>query len=184
MDNKCIFCKDIFPLDYQNISDEPKYWTFVHDIKPICDFHCNVILKKEVSGKEHICDLGDEKIPDDVLSELGIVLNKSVIAIKKSSEKIKRVNIVSLNSGSKSKHLHFHLIPIFEGEDVKKINDINTDGGGLSFLSRKEIVQDTLDEFINQTCGELSSDILTSIEIATKKRVSNNVILLKKYFSI
>jgi sialic acid synthase SpsE len=33
-----------------------------------------------------------------------------------------------LNSWEYSKHLHFHLIPIYKWESIKKVNDLNMDG--------------------------------------------------------
>jgi hypothetical protein len=79
-------------------------------------------------------------------------LNKTSFTIKKCSANIKTVSIASLNSGMDSKHTHFHLIPILKNDNVKKVNSLDIDGGGFSFLARKEIVDDTLSDFIGATC--------------------------------
>lgn len=185
MNNNCVFCKTIFPNKNQEIDDKLKYWTFIHDIKPICDFHCLIVLKKEVMDKiwSHISDISDIQLPEEILIELWILLNKACTTIKKCDTNIERVNIISLNSWEFSKHLHFHLIPIYKWETIKKINDLNLDGWWLNFWSRKEIVQDTLDEFIHQTCWDKSNNILSSINQATIEKVSKNTEVLKMKYN-
>jgi diadenosine tetraphosphate (Ap4A) HIT family hydrolase len=152
----------------------------------VCDFHCLIVLKKEIhlnTWNPHINDIGTNKLPEEVFSELWILLNKTSFTIKKCSANIKTVSIASLNSGMDSKHTHFHLIPILKNDNVKKVNSLDIDGGGFSFLARKEIVDDTLSDFIGATCWDSSSKILDSIDSAQKKRVSENVKLLRKFFA-
>lgn len=52
--NECVFCKDDFPLERLVISDKPKCWTLIHNIRPVCDFHCLLVLKKEAFLTNHI----------------------------------------------------------------------------------------------------------------------------------
>lgn len=184
MKKNCVFCKNSFPSKNQQIDNTLKYWEFVHSINPLCDFHCLLVLKKELINDigKHVNDISDFILPQEVLIELGILLNKASIIIKKCDENIDRVNIISLNSWENSKHLHFHLIPIYKWENIKKVNNLNIDGSWLNFWSRKEIIQDTLDEFINQTCWEKASDILSSIDKVVSERVSRNTEILKGNF--
>lgn len=184
MNENCVFCKKSFPDKNQQIDNTSKYWEFLHSINPICDFHCLLILKKEVINNigRHINDISDCILPQEVVTELGILLNKASVSIKKCDENIERVNVISLNSWENSKHLHFHLIPIYKWEKIKKVNNVNMDGSWLNFWSRKEIIQDTLNEFITQTCWESAYNILSSINTATLERVSRNTEILKKNF--
>jgi len=173
----CIFCKNVFPLNRLIVSDQPRYWHFIHNIRPVCDFHCLIVLKN------HAPDMTSDNISEEALLELGPLLNKASIAIKKCSKKIKTVTISSLNFWENSKHLHFHLIPVYENEHVKKVNSLEIDGGGFSFLSRKEIADDTMDEFIQATCWNSSQGILASIEEAMEHQTSENVKVLRKFFN-
>jgi diadenosine tetraphosphate (Ap4A) HIT family hydrolase len=185
MKTKCLFCDKKFPLDYSIISNKFKYWLFVYNINPICDFHCLIVLKKEYSklGGKHINSI-ECNISEDILSELWIILNKASIAIKKSNKNIKQIDILSLNSWENSKHLHFHLIPIFKDEELKKINNFNMDWWWIFFLWRKEIVQDTIDEHIKQTCWDKYLKLLEDINLIKKKQILKNVTILKKNFNI
>lgn len=181
MKSDCIFCKDWFPSKDTLVSDKAKYWYLVHDKNPICDFHCLVILKKDACGS-HIDNMESGHLSNDIVSELWLILHKSSIAIKKSDKNIKNITITSLNSWENSKHLHFHLIPVFYNENIKKINDISKDWSWFSFLARKEIVQDTIDEFIGQTCWDMSDVVLSKIKSAIKRRVRRNIVILKNNF--
>ena len=185
MKTNCVFCKKTFPDIKQQIDNTLKYWNFIHDINPICDFHCLIVLDQEITNKigTHISDISDTSLQEEVLTELWILLNKASVTIKNSDKNIERVNIISLNSWEYSKHLHFHLIPIYKWESIKKINDLNIDGWWLWFWARKEVVQDTLDEFINQTCWDEANNILSSINKATTERVSRNTEILKMKYN-
>jgi diadenosine tetraphosphate (Ap4A) HIT family hydrolase len=173
----CIFCKKTFPLERLLVSDKPKHWYLVHNLRPVCDFHCLLVLKN------HDQDISSENLSPEVLHELGILLNKACLAIKKCSNDIKTVTVSSLNSWENSKHLHFHLIPIFKDEQVKRVNK-PLDGGGFFYLWRKEITDDTFDEYIETTCWEYSWKILHSIQEAIERRTSQNTELLREYFHI
>ena len=180
----CIFCNSDFPLKYQLISDAPKFWFFVSNISPQTDYHCLIVLKAEVVDKiGHISDLGDEKLPDEVMREFGILLKKACLSIKKSDSSIEKVLIASLNTGERSKHLHFHLIPKRDNEPVKTVNDPCKDGGGMFFLGRKEIVHDTFSDFLELTTGDMSEELKKKIEKATEARVTENTQRLKKKFT-
>ena len=179
----CAFCREDFPYDYQLISDAPAYWFLLSNISPQCDFHCLLVFKSKVFDKiGHISDLGDSRLPNKAVAELGLLLKKASMAIKKSDPKIENVLLASLNTGKTTKHMHFHLIPKRRGEKVKTVNNPNDDGGGLFFLARKEIVVDTFKEFINSTTADNGSMLIDKIDKATRKRVKTNTTLLKENF--
>jgi diadenosine tetraphosphate (Ap4A) HIT family hydrolase len=178
----CVFCRNDFPLDYQLVS-ETQYWFFVLNIKPQCNFHCLIVLKAEIiDRKGHISDLGDKRLPDEAMRELGILLKSASIAIKKSDPTIKKILVASLNTGEKSQHLHFHLIPKRVRESIKTVNNPKKDGGGMFFLARKEMVVDTFTDFLKSITGNESSNLIESMEKATKTNVQRNAQILKKNF--
>ena len=181
----CSFCRSDFPSKYQLISDAPKFWFFVSNISPQTDYHCLIVLKAEVVDKYgHISDLSDEKIPDEVMREFGILLKKACMSIKKSDSSIEKVLVASLNTGEHSKHLHFHLIPKRSEETIKTVNDPGKDGGGMFFLARKEIVHDTFYDFLKSTTGnDMGEDLNCKIKEATKDRVRDNTLRLKENFT-
>ena len=107
----CAFCKEDFPDDYQLVSNKPQYWVFLLNREPQCDYHGLIVLKAEtIDNIGHISDLGDDRLPDKALRELGILLSKASYAIKSSDTGIERILVASLNTGQTSQHLHFHLI--------------------------------------------------------------------------
>jgi diadenosine tetraphosphate (Ap4A) HIT family hydrolase len=68
----CVFCKTTFPDIKQQIDNKLKYWNFIHDISPICDFHCLIVLKQEITNNigTHISDISDTSLSEEVLTEL------------------------------------------------------------------------------------------------------------------
>lgn len=185
--DKCIFCKEGFPKAFQVVSAEPEHWLFIHNIKPQADYHCLVVLKKEVIIKNkikgrHGVDIGDARLPDGVLTELGKVLNRSCRAIKRCDKNIERILVLSLNTGEGTEHLHFHLIPKRKKEKIRTVNNPNKRGGGMFFLARKEIVADTLNDYFKATCGDQAEVIKKKYEKAVESRVKRNVERLRKNF--
>lgn len=182
----CRFCSNKFPITYQVISRKPSNWLVVHNIDPQTDFHCMVVLKKDVSRKSksgHIESISDDNLPSVALNELGKVLNIASRAIMASSKDIDRVLLASLNTGKKSSHLHFHLIPKRKDEKLKTVHDPCKEGGGLFFLARKEIVVDTFDEYIGSTTGSKSNKIKRDLHKAKEAKVRSNVKLLRRHFN-
>ena len=183
-DAKCVFCKDDFPCDYQLVSDAMEYWLFISDRNPHTDYHCLIIFKaKKVDEIGHINDIGDNRLPDRAMKELGVLLKKACIAIKACDDTVEKNFLVSLNSGEKSKHLHVHLIPKRKSEFVRTVNNPCEDGGGMFFLARKEIVADTFDEFLKLTTGDMSKELICKIKESRRKRVMDNTLRLRENFS-
>lgn len=171
----CIFCQENFPLSYQLISDQPDFWYFVHNISPMNNFHSLLVYKIHTNG------MGNWELPKWAVDELWTLLQLCSKVILESSEDIERVNIVSLNSWNWSKHLHYHLIPIFKNEIVKKVNS-SEDGGWFTHLSIKEILDDSFIDYIKSICGEKSEWIINKIFNARMIQVKKNTILLRKKF--
>jgi diadenosine tetraphosphate (Ap4A) HIT family hydrolase len=179
----CAFCKHNFPDDYQLVSKEPEYWVFLLNRDPQCDYHGLIVLKAEAIDKlGHISDLGDDRLPEKAMKELGILLGKACISIKSSDPTIERLLIASLNTGQTSHHLHFHLIPKRYDEPVKVVNKPCENGGGMFFLARKEIVVDTFSDYLKSTTGNESDKIIDNIKDATKCRISENVTKVRNNF--
>lgn len=181
-DPNCVFCSSKFPEPYQLVSDLPNYWLFISNRNPHTNYHCLIVLKAKVIDEiGHISDLSDERLKPKHLQELGILLNKACISIKASdSSSIEKILIVSLNTGEDSKHLHFHLIPKRKWEQVKHVNNPCIDGGGMFFLARKEIVGDTLFDFLESTTGDKTLTI--KIKETWKKKIEKNTKKLRKNF--
>ena len=181
--DNCVFCKDDFPYDYQLVSSAPKYWFLILNIEPQCDFHCLIVLKSSIIDKiGHISHVGDKRLPDEAMGELGLLLKKASIAIKKSDSTVEKILVVSLNTGKNSKHIHVHLIPKRVKEQVKTVNNPKEDGGGLFFLARKEILLDTFRDFLKSSTGDRSNKLIKNIGNATKAKLSSNAKILKKNF--
>ena len=181
--NGCVFCKNNFPDDYQLVSALPEYWILVLNVEPQCDFHCIIVLKASIIDRiGHISHVGDKRLPDEAMIELGLLLKKASIAMKKSDHTIDKILLASLNTGKTSKHMHVHLIPKRLKEHVKTINNPREDGGGLFFLARKEIILDTFKSFLKSTTGDESNKLITAIDNATKDRVKWNAKILKENF--
>lgn len=179
----CVFCRDDFPYDYQLVSSAPKYWVLILNVEPQCDFHCLVVLKTSIIDKiGHISHVGDKRLPDEAMVELGLLLKRASIAIRKSDSTVEKILIVSLNTGKNSKHIHIHLIPKRAKEQVKTVNDPKQDGGGLFFLARREILLDTFRDFLKSTTGDRNNILIDNIDNATKARVTRNTKILKKNF--
>jgi diadenosine tetraphosphate (Ap4A) HIT family hydrolase len=74
----CVFCRDEFPYDYQLVSSAPKYWVLILNVEPQCDFHCLIVLKPSIIDKiGHISHVGDKRLPDEAMVELGLLLKKA-----------------------------------------------------------------------------------------------------------
>lgn len=181
--DNCVFCGNDFPYDYQLVSDAPEYWFLILNIEPQCDFHCLIVLKASIVDEiGHISDVGDKRVPDRAMCELGLLIKKASVAMKKSDPTIEKILTVSLNTGNTSKHIHFHLIPKRFKEQVKTINNPKEDGGGMFFLARKEIVLDTYRRILKSTTGKDSHKLIKNIDSATTDRVKRNAKILKKNF--
>lgn len=170
---ECVFCRTDFPLAHQLISDRSPYWTIVHDLQPMGAFHCLVVSKK------HYEDIGASDMETNALSELGGLLHALSAAIQECSQDIARVNILSMNSGEYSKHLHFHVVPIYKHEKIRKVDNTGLDGSGLTFLSRKEIVVDCIKEYIAANCGKLSEQVSHMLKEVIKEEVRANSLNLQ-----
>jgi diadenosine tetraphosphate (Ap4A) HIT family hydrolase len=181
--DNCVFCRDDFPYEYQLVSAAPKYWFLILNVEPQCDFHCLIVLKASIIDKVgHVSHMGDKRLPDEAMGELGLLLKKASLAIKKADSTVEKIVVVSLNTGKNSKHIHIHLIPKRVKEQVKTVNDPKQDGGGMCFLARKEILLDTFRKFLKSTAGGRSNILIKNIDNATKARVSRNAKILKKNF--
>ena len=177
--NKCTFCKSDFPESYQVVSNKPKYWLFILNRAPQTDFHSLIVFKAAVG---HISSLNDRGLPDEAMTELGILLKKACISIKKADRNIERILIISLNTGKGSQHLHFHLVPTRRKEPIRMVNKPREDGGGMFFLGRKEIVVDTFPDFLKSTTGNKGNGLIEKINTATKYKVKKNAQQLRTIF--
>ena len=130
----------------------------------------------------HISHVGDGRLPDEAMSELGVLLKKASLAIQKSDSTIERILVASLNTGRTSKHMHVHLIPRRTTEQVKTPNNPKDDGGGFCFLARKEIVVDTLKDFLESTTGDKSIKLKNGLADATKAKIQKNAKTLRMNF--
>ncbi len=181
--NDCTFCRKDFPKDYQLVSKDPPNWLFILNRDPQCDYHAIIVLKaKTIEKYGHISDLCDDRLPDDAVRELGLLLKKAGMSIKKTDPTVEKILIASLNTGEATQHLHFHLIPKRYSEPVKVINKPCVDGGGMLFLARKEIVVDTFSDFPASTTGDNADKLMHDIKIAKKKRVTENAYRLQRNF--
>ena len=181
--DNCVFCGNDFPYDYQLVSDAPEYWLLILNIEPQCDFHCLIVLKASIVDEiGHISDVGDKRIPDRAMCELGLLIKKASVAMKKSDPTIEKILAVSLNTGKTSKHIHFHLIPKRFKEQVKTVNNPKEDGGGMFFLARKEIVLDTYRCILKSITGKDSHKLIKNIDKVIMDRVERNAKILKKNF--
>lgn len=166
----CIFCSNSFPLDYQIIKCFDK-WFFVHDINPMRSFHCLLVFKKHISWFEDICDSDITKFWE--------ILKECILCIKKSDINIKSISVLSLNLWEKSKHLHFHLIPIFNNDNIRSINNIFIDWSWINFLWNKEIIQDSYKKHIVNIYWKYSNKILWDMELFLRKIIAEKVKILK-----
>ena len=181
----CIFCRNDFPNPDELVSKAPKYWLFIHNRNPHTNYHCLVVLKSEVFSRgdiEHVDSISDSQLKDDILQELGIVLNRASAAIKACSSDIDRVLISSLNTGEGSSHLHFHLVPKRKDEKVMTVHEPDRKGGGMFFMARKEIVADTFEDYIKSTCCCSSDRLLSEIKKAREENIIRNTLLLREKF--
>lgn len=109
----CIFCKIIsgeFP-SYKIYEDE-KTMAFL-DIKPVHPGHALVVPKKHYENMENI--------PEEELTAV-ILSVKKVGRLLKEKLGVEGYNLTENNdpvAGQEIKHLHFHLIPRYEGDGLK-----------------------------------------------------------------
>lgn len=176
MKNECIFCLKNFPLDYQIIY-EFKNWYFIYEINPMRDFHCMIVSKKHYWWIEEIDNV-------EVLQSIWEVIKICIDTIKKSNENIKTVSLLSLNLGKNTKHLHFHLIPIFYTDNIKNINNYIEDGSWINFLSNKETIQDSYKEYIKSVFWKESDRLLEKMNNVLLENIKEKVKLLKSNLSI
>jgi len=165
---ECVFCKKISINDY-NFIYEFNNRVLVHEINPVSNFHCILF------SKQHIEDI--KEASDDIVSELGSIFKKVVFSIKKVDNNIKNVSIISLNFNLK--HIHFHLIPIYNNENPKKIDNYNIDGSWITYLSYKEIIQDSLKSYIERIYWTDSNKIFGLMENLLKGIITKNSLTLK-----
>ena len=109
----CLFCKIIKgEIEVNKIYEDDKVLAFL-DNKPVNPGHALVISKKHVANLEEIEE-----------SDLKML----VVALKKVGARLKEklpcpaYNVIQNNgpmSGQEVMHLHFHLIPRFEGDGLK-----------------------------------------------------------------
>ena len=108
----CIFCKIVAgEIPSSKIYEDEKILGFL-DINPAKKGHCLVL------PKEHYENIFD--VSDDVLSETVAVVKKVALAVQKETAS-DGVNILQNNNraaGQLVPHIHFHIIPRFENDEV------------------------------------------------------------------
>ncbi len=174
--NNCLFCSEEFPYPFQIIQSHFQYRILIHDINPMCDFHCLLVLK------EHHHWIDDNSIDKKAIDELWEALHVSTKVIRDSSKEIKTVQILSLNSWEESKHLHFHLIPI--QEYPTKINDRSISWSWITSLAMNEITIDCLNDYLIKRCWiKWADQIKEDINNHTIQRVKDNIEILNNFMS-
>lgn len=110
MAQSCIFCKIVRgEIPSAKVYEDEKVLAFL-DINPVSQGHTLVVLK------EHVDDIFEIEV--DKFNRLAITLPKIAEAVKKSMQ-ADGMNILLNNrrcSGQLVPHIHFHLIPRFEGD--------------------------------------------------------------------
>lgn len=109
----CLFCKIVAgEIPSYKIYEDDKVYAFL-DNKPVNPGHTLVV------PKEHYANM--EEIPEDDLQAL-------IVAVKKIGKQMKEkldcpaYNVIQNNgevAGQVIHHLHFHLVPRFEGDGLK-----------------------------------------------------------------
>ena len=176
MKKSCIFCSKNFPLDYQIIC-QFKYWYFIYEINPMRDFHCMLVSKKHFWW---IGDINSSEILQSIWESIKICIN----TIKKSNKNIKTVSIVSLNLWENTKHLHFHLIPIFYSDNIKNINNYLKDWSWINFLWNKEITQDSYKDYIKNIFWKKINYLIEEMDNILKANIKEKVLILKSNLCI
>lgn len=109
---ECVFCGIVKKeIPARIVYEDEKVMAFL-DINPVSKGHTLVI------PKEHHEDIFE--IPEDVLSSLIKVVKKISVAVRKTLN-ADGVNILQSNgsaAGQVIKHVHFHVIPRFEGDGI------------------------------------------------------------------
>ena len=111
--NKCVFCKIVkneIPTD--KIYEDEKFFAFL-DINPVNPGHILVVPKNHY---ENIYSL-----PDEILCDIGSVIKKIAVAVKKSVN-ADGINIIMNNNGAAGQivpHAHFHIIPRFADDGLR-----------------------------------------------------------------
>ena len=111
-ENNCVFCKIISGEFSSTTVYEDDNFKAIFDISPASKGHTLVLAKKHV---ENIFDL-DETIAANGLS----VISKIATALKDSLS-CDGINIIQNNgeaAGQTVNHLHFHIIPRYNNDDV------------------------------------------------------------------
>jgi len=130
--DSCIFCKIIAgQLPAHKIFEDEKTIAIL-DLYPGCDGHTLVI------PKDHHTDIFDT--PTQTLTNIMSTVEK-IAERQKERLGCHGVNIVN-NSGKEAGqvifHLHFHVIPRFEGDGINlKINRSRAQDGSLGLLQQK-----------------------------------------------
>jgi len=108
----CIFCKIVSgEIPSSKIYEDEKVLAFL-DINPANKGHCVVI------PKEHYENIFD--ISDDALKEIIAAVKKTASAVNKAAN-CDGINILQNNNkaaGQLVSHIHFHIIPRFENDEV------------------------------------------------------------------
>ena len=105
--NKCVFCKIIKKEISSDIIYKDKNFFAFLDINPVNYGHALLV------PKTHYKNL--YALPDEVLSEIALLIKKMAVAIKKGV-KADGINIGMNNDGAAGQivpHVHFHIIPRF-----------------------------------------------------------------------
>lgn len=112
----CIFCKIIKgELPSSKIYEDNDFIVFL-DIFPVSEGHVLVVPKKHC---ELVADLDDE-----ILSKMMVLAGRIIKAMKISSIKIEALNLFIADgkqAGQEVPHVHLHLIPRFENDNVGEI---------------------------------------------------------------
>lgn len=109
---ECVFCGILRgEISSAKIVESDKVLCFL-DVKPFVDGHSLII------PKDHYEDIFE--VPHDVLSEIASYVKKISVSVKKAF-KCDGVKILQNNgraAGQVVFHLHFHVIPKFEGDGM------------------------------------------------------------------
>ncbi len=129
--NNCIFCKIIKKEIPANIVYEDDKTLVFMDISPVSDGHILVIPRK------HYLDLSEMPINEyaDLFNVVKLMQEKLMNVLNCEGIHI----LTNVGTTQEVKHLHIHLIPVYEGEKVLSQNIIsNKDNFTSVFASLKK----------------------------------------------
>lgn len=127
----CIFCKIVKGEIPASKVYEDDDMLVILDVGPVHEGHCLIL------PKDHHETLFET--PDPLMEKIGPVMKKTTIAVKKATG-CDGVNIAQNNykaAGQLVPHLHFHVIPRYEGDGLKTWPQGQYEEGNMQKVAEK-----------------------------------------------